>query len=315
MPGRKFDAGSSYRYGFNGKENDNEVKGEGTQQDYGMRIYDTRLGRFFSVDPITKQYPELTPYQFASNTPIQAIDLDGEEAKVVTTIIFTNSSGKTIINRLSTKDVKNPYRLGGGTLFETKIKGLRGVKDIVIYTYEPKAPENKSVFSTFKDLLFNTFLKDQDYPDDGGPEGSRSHQIYGIIFTSKDGGSGTTSTGTGNNATFYDVIDGEGLFGLVKGSGGGFSLSSDGVNKIISTIAKIAEEAKGAADVAAAIETTSSDNAKPIVKDTVKKPPMILGRDTKTGKPNHYKESSDTTIKADNENDPDTNRTIIYSKP
>ncbi|HPZ86603.1 MAG TPA: RHS repeat-associated core domain-containing protein [Flavihumibacter sp.] len=71
-----------YRYGFNGKENDNEVKGVGNQQDYGMRIYDPRLGRFLSVDPITKQYPELTPYQFASNSPIAAIDLDGLEAKV-----------------------------------------------------------------------------------------------------------------------------------------------------------------------------------------------------------------------------------------
>lgn len=70
---------SIYRYGFNGKENDNEVKGAGNQQDYGMRIYDARLGRFLSVDPIAKKYPELTPYQFSSNTPIQAIDLDGLE--------------------------------------------------------------------------------------------------------------------------------------------------------------------------------------------------------------------------------------------
>lgn len=80
QPGRQFSLGSGYRYGFNGKENDNEVKGEGSQQDYGMRIYDPRLGRFLSVDPITAKYPELTPYQFASNTPIQAIDLDGLEA-------------------------------------------------------------------------------------------------------------------------------------------------------------------------------------------------------------------------------------------
>jgi RHS repeat-associated protein len=68
-----------YRYGFNGKENDNEVKGEGNQQDYGMRIYDPSLGRFLSVDPLTKKYPELTPYQFASNRPIDGIDLDGLE--------------------------------------------------------------------------------------------------------------------------------------------------------------------------------------------------------------------------------------------
>jgi len=81
MPGRKYTAGSSYRYGFNGKENDNDVKNvEGGQQDYGMRIYDPRIGRFLSTDPITSKYPELTPYQFASNIPIRAIDLDGLEA-------------------------------------------------------------------------------------------------------------------------------------------------------------------------------------------------------------------------------------------
>lgn len=33
-----------------------------------------------SVNPITKEYSELTPYQFASNPPIQAIELDGFEA-------------------------------------------------------------------------------------------------------------------------------------------------------------------------------------------------------------------------------------------
>jgi RHS repeat-associated protein len=80
MPGRKYSAGSLYRYGFNGKENDNEIKGEGNQQDYGMRIYDPRLGKFLSVDPISKKYPYLTPYQFASNTPIAAIDVDGLES-------------------------------------------------------------------------------------------------------------------------------------------------------------------------------------------------------------------------------------------
>jgi RHS repeat-associated protein len=80
MPGRDTTfAANLYRYGFNGKENDNEVKGVGDQQDYGKRIYDPRVGRFLSVDPITNKYPELTPYQFASNTPLQAIDLDGLE--------------------------------------------------------------------------------------------------------------------------------------------------------------------------------------------------------------------------------------------
>jgi RHS repeat-associated protein len=95
MPGRTFTANAStkFRYGFNGKENDPDVSAG--IQDYGMRIYDERLGRFLSVDPITKQYPELTPYQFASNRPIDGIDLDGKEWDVT---ITKNDDGTTHIH-------------------------------------------------------------------------------------------------------------------------------------------------------------------------------------------------------------------------
>ncbi|WP_166437076.1 LamG-like jellyroll fold domain-containing protein [Niastella caeni] len=103
MPGRIFNGGN-YRYGFNGKENDNEVKGEGNQQDYGMRIYDPRIGKFLSVDPITAEYPELTPYQFASNTPIQAIDLDGLEMWAVNTRTGERLSGPINTGNLRAKD-------------------------------------------------------------------------------------------------------------------------------------------------------------------------------------------------------------------
>lgn len=78
LVGRKYtQVNSVYRYGFNGKEVDKDISEGG--QDYGMRIYDSRLGRFLSVDPLQKKYPELTPYQFASNRPIDGIDLDGLE--------------------------------------------------------------------------------------------------------------------------------------------------------------------------------------------------------------------------------------------
>jgi len=79
MPGRKYAGTSGYRYGFNGKENDNEVKGEGNQQDYGMRVYDPRAGKFLSVDPLKKSYPFYSPYHFAGNSPIKNLDVDGAE--------------------------------------------------------------------------------------------------------------------------------------------------------------------------------------------------------------------------------------------
>lgn len=79
MPGRTFSA-DEYRYGFNGKEKDPEgLGGGGSTYDYGFRIYNPGIGKFLSVDPLTKEYPMLTPYQFASNRPIDGIDLDGLE--------------------------------------------------------------------------------------------------------------------------------------------------------------------------------------------------------------------------------------------
>ena len=81
MGGRSFTASgaSAYRYGFNGKENDNEIKGQGNEQNYGQRIYDPRVGRFLSKDPLTANYPWYTSYQFAGNSPIAFIDRDGLE--------------------------------------------------------------------------------------------------------------------------------------------------------------------------------------------------------------------------------------------
>ena len=94
MPGRKYtQPNSNYRYGFNGKENDKDISEGG--QDYGMRISDNRLGRFLSVDPLQKKYPELTPYQFASNSPIANVDLDGLE-QCWYKLVF-DKGGKTVV--------------------------------------------------------------------------------------------------------------------------------------------------------------------------------------------------------------------------
>ena len=50
--------------------------------DYGFRIYNPGIARFLSVDPLAPDYPWYTPYQFAGNMPIWAIDIDGLEPGV-----------------------------------------------------------------------------------------------------------------------------------------------------------------------------------------------------------------------------------------
>jgi len=79
VDGSGITAANGYRYGFNGKEKDNDM--DGNNYDYGFRIYNPGLGRFLSVDPLAPKYPFYTPYQFAGNKPIVAMDMDGAEDK------------------------------------------------------------------------------------------------------------------------------------------------------------------------------------------------------------------------------------------
>lgn len=77
-------------------------------------ISDRVQTRFLSVDPLTKSFSELTPYQFASNSPIANIDLDGGEAYWYK-IDFDNKTKSAHIKLVNTKtsylDAIMPYSM------------------------------------------------------------------------------------------------------------------------------------------------------------------------------------------------------------
>ncbi len=142
MPGRSYSS-DSYRFGFNGKENDNEVKGTGNQQDYGFRIYDPRAVRFLSVDPLTREYPWYTPYQFAGNSPIKFIDLDGCEPAEPGT-----EKGQMSTAKINDSENKDNYRWDwNGDNWENKGRML----DEVVISADKSLPNiNSSGISTSK---------------------------------------------------------------------------------------------------------------------------------------------------------------------
>ena len=81
LPGRS--SQPAHRYGFNGMEQDAELKGRGNSYHFGARLLDPRLGRWLSIDPLAQQYTEYSPYCFVGNMPIAAMDPDGEKIKIV----------------------------------------------------------------------------------------------------------------------------------------------------------------------------------------------------------------------------------------
>ena len=68
-----------YRYFFNGQETDNEVLGEGALHAFEYRMHDTRVGRFWSVDPLAGKFPWNSVYAFAENSPVGFLELEGLE--------------------------------------------------------------------------------------------------------------------------------------------------------------------------------------------------------------------------------------------
>ncbi|MEZ4721120.1 MAG: RHS repeat-associated core domain-containing protein [Flavobacteriales bacterium] len=101
---------SEYRFGFNGQERDDEVKGTGNSYDFGARIYDPRLGRWLSLDPLQAKFPSMSPYNFVGNMPTIAVDPDGRDIFLVIAKSTQSSAElqvqhfETIINYLNSTE-------------------------------------------------------------------------------------------------------------------------------------------------------------------------------------------------------------------
>ncbi|GAA0875995.1 hypothetical protein GCM10009118_24050 [Wandonia haliotis] len=65
-----------YRYGFNGMEANDEVKGLGNSYTTEWRQYDPRVSSWLSTDPLAHEFSWNSPYVSMSNNPILRIDPD-----------------------------------------------------------------------------------------------------------------------------------------------------------------------------------------------------------------------------------------------
>jgi RHS repeat-associated protein len=97
---RHGDDGGGYRYGFQNQEKDDEIKGSGNSYDFGARIYDSRIGRWLSVDPQFALQPSWSLYKSFNNNPIIFADPDGKKEYLI--IIMQDKDGNTAVFRKQT---------------------------------------------------------------------------------------------------------------------------------------------------------------------------------------------------------------------
>ncbi len=77
MPGRSYSSQTAYRFGFNGIEETIEVKSYSSE----YRELDVRIGRWWSCDPLAKNFGHLSPYCSHNNNPILCEDREGNFGK------------------------------------------------------------------------------------------------------------------------------------------------------------------------------------------------------------------------------------------
>mgnify|MGYP000681116197 CR=1 FL=1 len=176
MPGRNYSS-ADYRYGFGGHEKDDEIKSSGNSYDFGARMYDPRIGKWFSTDPFEKSYVPISPYAFALNNPIKLIDEDGnvvtdengnpvtisapveqEDGTYASTFIFTEGTSM---------DVADNFTNNGGRVINALIQVESGREIVakadqsadnihIVISPDARIEEKKSAGKTTRSVIFGS---------------------------------------------------------------------------------------------------------------------------------------------------------------
>ena len=182
-------AQTTNRFKFNGKEE--QTTGNLQYLDYGARMYDNKIGRWLTQDPLAEKYYSQSPYNYCVNNPVMFVDPDGEDVRVTiqgntvsveANIILYQANGrvyrKTVnnikkqINSAWNKGVVHPWKYSDGehqydvlfnvnvTAAETDARNLkRNFNGINNYIEIREGSDSSTSLSQVKNCQYGFFMR------------------------------------------------------------------------------------------------------------------------------------------------------------
>jgi RHS repeat-associated protein len=182
-----------YGFSFNGKERDNETYGEGNAFDFGERIYDPRLGRLPSIDPLYKKFVNESNYSFAGNCPIFLVDRNGEKKTTYITILNEDNTTTRIkiVEKDMVKKVFVPTSVFGISTHDYSIVNYDITENIIVDNTKGKGIKVST--TTYQERGAFSFIDDLVETN-----GGKTKVGGGIVLTSSKGQGGETKIAEAN---------------------------------------------------------------------------------------------------------------------